>query len=135
MSKIDAAKVQSLVQKHPSLKITPQSAFMRIESPNGLRVYASKSALVSRVDLSGFTYPSGPGIVDLPEDKRPTGKVLQQVDFSLSEEVILETIDAVLEFMINQPTKEATKKVQKESKEAPKGWSYEATTEETQPQA
>ena len=134
-TKIDAAEVQSLLSKHPSLTLTPQSAFIRIDAPNGLRCYASKSAWVTRFDLSGFVYPSGPGITDIPEDQRPTGKVCQQVDFDQSKEVILETIEAVLEFMVAQAAKSPSKKPSKPAKEEPKGWGFEATTEEAQPQA
>jgi hypothetical protein len=87
------------------------------------------------VDLSGFVYPSGPGITDLTPEKRPTGKVLQQVDFTQTEAIILETIEAVLEFMVDQPAKSPAKRGEVAGKESPKGWAFEATTQESAPQA
>lgn len=133
-TRIDASKIQALIQKYPDLKITPQSSFMKVESPNGYRLYPSKSSWVTRCDISGFVYPSGPGIVDLPPEKRPTGKVQQQIDFTCEESVILETLEAVLEFMVSLPKREA-KKGEKVAKEAAKGWSFEATVQVDQPQA
>jgi hypothetical protein len=141
-TKIDAAKVQSLVLKH-GLAVTKQSAFVRVESPNGLRVYFSASPWVTRCDLSGFE-TQHPGVVAYAEDKKPTGQVTQKVNFEQGEEAILETIDAVLEEMKNifavgdgaeEESKKMSKKAQAGEQPVAQGWSFEATTESTEAQA
>jgi hypothetical protein len=138
-TKIDAAKLEALIRRHDGFTVTPQSSFVKVENPqNGATLYFSKSALVSRIDISRMQYPSGPGIVDLPEASRPTGNVLQMVDFEQEEAVILETVEALLEYMNEAPKMETKARTGGGKKSTAQGWSFkkeekqEATPEVTQ---
>lgn len=84
---VEGTKFVATAQKL-GLKVTKQAGNYRIEAEgqSGKRLYVPTTKGVHRVDLSGFTHELA---VEIPEDKRPTGKVTQWLDFTQSERDIL----------------------------------------------
>ena len=98
---IDIKRFEEIVANYPQLKMEPMSAFYKIESGGG-RVYVAKTKRVSRVDVSGFhfTHPAVNVLgSDLRKEKRK-GRVEAQLDFSKSDDQVLDAFDTGLRFML-----------------------------------
>lgn len=98
---IDIARFEEIVGRYPQLKMEPMTAFYKIESGDG-RMYVAKTKRVSRVDVSGFHF-THPAVTvldsDLRKEKRK-GRVEAQLDFTKSDEQVLEAFETGLKFML-----------------------------------
>src|SRR5262249_43252561 len=90
---VNASKFQALIVES-ELANKPQSAFMKVSGAKGRNVYVPLTKTVGRVDISGFTVEME-GVRTLDEDEK-FGAVLQQIDFSRTEEEILSTFSELL---------------------------------------
>lgn len=80
-----------------------QSAFHKV-SVGGRSVYIAKTKKVSRVDVSGFDGIKHPAVKRIPEQDAKDlklGKVRAQLDFTKSDEKVLEAFRGTLEMMVH----------------------------------
>jgi len=134
-SYVDAAKIEAVILKFPSLQMTPQAGFLKVAAPETARhyrVYPARTTMVGRVDLSGFTMDH-PGLLTLKDHER-FGKVSQQVDFSRPEAEVLECLEAVLAHMASLPAPAKPEKAKKEAAPKAKGWSFRTAAADKTPE-
>jgi hypothetical protein len=119
---VDSAKFEAII-KNSGLPYNVQSC-VKVIGPKGHNVYVCAGKNVTgRVDISGFEM-DGPGYVE-PHCGR-FGNVRQQLDFSLSEDAILENFAALLEHMKTlEPKAKPERKAPAPKKDAPVGLSPE----------
>ena len=83
---VDGKKFIATAQKL-GLKVTKQAGNFRIEGEDSSkRMYVPTTERVHRIDLSGFTHALA---TEIPEAKRPTGRVTHWIDFTQTEGKIL----------------------------------------------
>lgn len=85
---ISRETIEEMVRES-GLEREEKAAFVKVKAKgrNDCGIYYPKRNGVARVDLSGFTVDAAEyGVVDIEEDKRPTGRVLQEMNFEGVEE-------------------------------------------------
>jgi hypothetical protein len=87
---VEIEKLQEMV-RDSGLKLEEQAAFYKV-SMGGRAIYIAKTKKVSRVDLSGFdfSHPAVRKVTDKEAKELKLGKVRAQLDFSKTEERVLE---------------------------------------------
>lgn len=88
------------VVKQSGLKIQEQKAWLRINGPGESRIYVPKRPNVTRIDIAGFSAPTGTSI---KLGERSFGSVKEQLDMKGPEPTILENLKKVLKHMASLP--------------------------------
>lgn len=99
-------KLLAIVEES-GLKADEKKAWLRIDGPNGSRVYLPKRKHIGRIDIAGFNGPTGT-VVKLGD--RSFGAVTEQLDMEAPEDRVLENFRVVLKHMASLPPEEAKTK-------------------------
>lgn len=89
------------------LKTDEKKAWLRIDGPNGSRVYLPRRKHVGRVDIAKMSAPEGTSI---KLGDRSFGAVAEQLDMEAPEDRVLENFRAVLKHMTSLPREEVAAK-------------------------
>lgn len=91
---IDFSLVEQVINARPSnVKLEDKKNWLKLEAPNGARVYIAKQKQVRQIDLSGF----GKGMYGTIPLQKPNGAVEAHLD--LSHERALFHLQQILELM------------------------------------
>lgn len=99
-------KLVAIVEES-GLKADEKKAWLRIDGPNGSRVYLPRRKHVGRVDIAKMSAPEGTSV---KLGDRSFGAVAEQLDMEAPEDRVLENFRAVLKHMAALPKEEATVK-------------------------
>src|ERR1700690_2068419 len=125
---VPAEKIEELLA-NSGAKYEALAGFVKVYGPLGHNLYIAKTKKVGRIDVSGWIPKCG-GITVLDEDLA-FGNVGAQVDFSRTEEEVLNTLAELIDEMLALPAKEKISRKSPKAKEgAAKGWSTEVPVRE-----
>ena len=80
-------------------KVTPKANWVKVEGPNGHRIYIAKTPEVRDIHLSGF----GEGMDGTLPLSKPNGSVQAQLDLSLGEDMVLSLIGDLVKHIQELP--------------------------------
>ena len=95
-------KLLAIVEES-GLKADEKKAWLRIDGPNGSRVYVPRRKHVGRIDIAGMSAPEGTSV---KLGDKSFGAVKEQLDMEAPEERVLENFRAVLKHMASLPAEE-----------------------------
>lgn len=102
---VEAERILGLVRES-GLRTREQAGFIKVAGAARGAIYVARTRRISRIDVSGFEVPPREGgppwaVVDLGGES--FGAVRQRVDFSRTDEEVIETVSHILSLLRDMP--------------------------------